>query len=219
MRSWFGVGPPSRIVALINQQGQIVNQLSAELQLRATTDQLTALLNRRALLEQLQTLMDQADRRRSQDRLELLFCDLDMFKEVNDSHGHTTGDVVLQTVAARTRSCLRRGDLTGRRGGDEFLVVLNAIPDLDTAMAVAEKINLAIAKPIPTSRLRFSITESIGVAIARPDEAMDDLIARADQAKYQAKQAGRNEVIRIDWTPCLSKHEPDAVRGHRRQNT
>jgi diguanylate cyclase (GGDEF)-like protein len=188
----------NRIVSLINQQAEMVNQLSAELQLRATTDDLTGLLNRRALLEQLQTLMDQADRRRSQDRLGLLFCDLDLFKEVNDSLGHATGDVVLQTVAARTRSCLRTGDLTGRTGGDEFLVVLNPIPDLDTAMQVAEKINLAIAEPIPTSRLRVSITVSIGVAIARPNEGMDDLIARADQAMYQAKQAGRNQVIRID---------------------
>jgi diguanylate cyclase (GGDEF)-like protein len=188
----------NRIVSLINQQAEIVNQLSAELQRRATTDQLTGLLNRRALLEQLQSLMGQADRRRRQDRLGLLFCDLDLFKEVNDSLGHATGDVVLQTVAARTRSCLRTGDLTGRTGGDEFLVVLNPIPDLNTAMQVAEKINLAIAEPIPTQRLRLSITVSIGVAIARPKEGMDDLIARADQAMYQAKQAGRNQVIRID---------------------
>jgi diguanylate cyclase (GGDEF)-like protein len=188
----------NRIVTLINQQGQIVNQLSAELQLRATTDELTGLLNRRALLEQLQTLMGQADRRRRQDHLGLLFCDLDLFKEVNDSLGHATGDMVLQTVAARTRSCLRAGDLSGRTGGDEFLVVLNAIPDQNTAMTVAEKINQAIAEPIPTPRLRVNITVSIGVAIVRPDEGMDELIARADQAMYQAKQAGRNQVIRID---------------------
>lgn len=188
----------NRIVTLINQQGQIVNQLSAELQLRATTDELTGLLNRRALLEELQTLMGQADRRRRQDHLGLLFCDLDLFKEVNDSLGHATGDMVLQTVAARTRSCLRTGDLSGRTGGDEFLVVLNAIPDQNTAMTVAEKINQAIAEPIPTPRLRVNITVSIGVAIVRPDEGMDELIARADQAMYQAKQAGRNQVILID---------------------
>jgi diguanylate cyclase (GGDEF)-like protein len=197
----------NRIVSLINQQAEIVNQLSAELQLRATTDDLTGLLNRRALLEQLQTLMGQADRRRRQDRLGLLFCDLDLFKEVNDSLGHATGDLVLQTVAARTSRCLRTGDLSGRTGGDEFLVVLHPIPDLDTAMRVAEKINLAIAKPITTPGLRVNITVSIGVAVAKPDEGMDDLIARADQAMYQAKQAGRNQVIRIDCGPQPAGHD------------
>jgi diguanylate cyclase (GGDEF)-like protein len=186
----------NRIVALINQQGQIVNQLSAELQHRATTDELTGLLNRRALLEQLQTRLKQTQRRRrTEDRLGLLFCDLDRFKEINDTLGH---DTVLQTVANRTRLCLRTGDLFGRTGGDEFLVVLNVVPDLEIAMAVAQKIRRAIAQPISTALLQVRTTVSVGVTMARPDEAMDELIARADQAMYAAKQGGRNQVIPID---------------------
>jgi len=188
----------NRVVTLINQQGRIVNQLSAELQHRATTDELTGLLNRPALLDQLQTLMEKSDRRRGEDRLALLFCDLDLFKQVNDSLGHAAGDQVLQTIAARTRSCLRSGDLIGRTGGDEILVVLNAIPNLDAAVKVAEKINRAIAQPITTPQRKVITTVSIGVAMARADEGMDLLIARADQAMYKAKQSGRNQVIRID---------------------
>jgi diguanylate cyclase (GGDEF)-like protein len=187
----------NRIVTLINQQGQMVNKLSAELQERATTDELTGLLNRRALLEQLQSLMKPSSRSRRQDQLGLLFCDLDLFKEINDSLGHAAGDLVLQTIAARTRSCLRSGDLIGRTGGDEILVVLKAIPNLDAAVRVAEMINRAIAQPINTPRQRVITTVSIGVTVARADEGMDALIARADQAMYKAKQAGRNQLIRI----------------------
>jgi diguanylate cyclase (GGDEF)-like protein len=186
----------NRIVALINQQGQIVNQLSAELQHRATTDEL---LQPSALLEQLQTRLNQTQRRRrTEDRLGLLFCDLDRFKEINDTLGHAAGDTVLQTVANRTRLCLRTGDLFGRTGGDEFLVVLNVVPDLEIAMAVAQKIRRAIAQPISTALLQVRTTVSVGVTMARPDEAMDELIARADQAMYAAKQGGRNQVIPID---------------------
>jgi diguanylate cyclase (GGDEF)-like protein len=123
--------------------------------------------------------------------LGLLFCDLDRFKEINDSLGHAAGDTVL-------RRRHRAGDLFGRTGGDEFLVVLNVVPDLEIAMAVAQKIRRAIAQPISTALLQVRTTVSVGVTMARPDEAMDELIARADQAMYAAKQGGRNQVIPID---------------------
>jgi diguanylate cyclase (GGDEF)-like protein len=77
-------------------------------------------------------------------------------------------------------------------------VVLNVVPDLEIAMAVAQKIRRAIAQPISTALLQVRTTVSVGVTMARPDEAMDELIARADQAMYAAKQGGRNQVIPID---------------------
>lgn len=194
----------NRIVELINRQGRTVNQLSSELlqsnaqlRLRASTDDLTGLLNRRALMEQLQELLEQPDRRHNDGRLALLFLDLDLFKEINDSLGHSAGDRVLQTVSRRVRQCLRTDDLVARMGGDEMVVVLTTTPSLEAALAVAEKIGQAIAAPISSGDLQAGITASIGVAMARADESVDALMARADHAMYEAKRAGRNQVITI----------------------
>ncbi|MEB3362159.1 MAG: sensor domain-containing diguanylate cyclase [Synechococcaceae cyanobacterium] len=172
-------------------------RLEDELYQRAACDELTGLLNRRALLEKLEALLSQPDRRVSDKGLALLFCDLDLFKEINDTLGHSVGDTVLRTTAQRICGCLRSDDLAAGMGGDEMVVVLRDISDLDAAMAIAEKINRAIAKPITTVEPQVGITASIGVTLARSQEGLDELMARADQAMYQAKQAGRNCVTRI----------------------
>lgn len=164
---------------------------------RAASDELTGLLNRRGLLEQLEALLSQPDRRRSDEGLALLFCDLDLFKEINDTLGHSVGDTMLRTTAQQICRCLRSGDLAARMGGDELVVVLRDIPKLDTAVVIAEKIRLAIAQPISTVELQVNLTASIGVTMARPQEGVDELMARADQGMYQAKQAGRNCMTRI----------------------
>lgn len=194
----------NRVVQLINHQARIFNQLSRQLQqsharlrLYATTDDLTGLLNRRELIEKLEGLLAHPDRRRDGSLPALLFLDLDLFKEINDNFGHAAGDTVLRTVADRIRESLRIGDLAGRTGGDEMIVVLMAIPDLDTARGVARKIGATIAQPITGPQLHATITASIGVALAKPGETADALIARADQAMYAAKQGGRNQVITI----------------------
>lgn len=172
-------------------------RLEDELLARASLDELTGLLSRRALLEQLEALLSHHDRRRDDEGLALLFCDLDQFKEINDSLGHGMGDTVLRTVAERISGCLRADDLVGRTGGDEIVVGLRSIPDLDTAMVIAEAIRRAIAQPITTAEQRIGITASIGVTLARAGEGVDELIARADLAMYRAKAAGRDRVIRI----------------------
>ena len=170
-----------------------IRQREQGLQRRANIDDLTGLLNRRELLERLETLLSGV-RRRQGDELGLLFLDLDLFKQINDNLGHAAGDTVLRNVAERVRARLREGDLAGRMGGDEFVVVLAGLADLAAATSVAEAIAAAIEQPIHGSDFEIAITASLGVTLARPGEGLDELIARADIAMYDAKQNGRRIV-------------------------
>ena len=129
------------------------------------------------------------------DATAVLFCDLDNFKEINDTFGHVPGDELLRTVATRIRMGLRSGDMAARIGGDELMVVLQGVRSLNDAMAIAEKLRRAVAEPIPTSAGYLSITLSIGVTMVQPDETHDAIISRADRAMYRAKQTGRNQVL------------------------
>jgi diguanylate cyclase (GGDEF)-like protein len=118
---------------------------------------------------------------------------------VNYTYGHAAGDDVLQALADRIRSCLRSTDDIGARiGGDELLVLLHDVRDLKDAVDVAEKLRRRAAVPIPTPTGPISVTLSIGVTLARPEESTDALIARADDAMYQAKERGRNRVVAIE---------------------
>jgi len=163
------------------------------LQRRANRDELTGLLNRRGLLERLETLLSAA-RRRHDDELGLLFLDLDLFKQINDNLGHAAGDTVLRTVAERVSDRLRAGDLAGRMGGDEFVVVLGGLTDLAAAIAVAGTILEAIEQPIRGGDFEITISASLGVTLARSQETLDDVMARADTAMYRAKQSGSRIV-------------------------
>lgn len=158
---------------------------------RASTDDLTSLVNRKKAIERIDDLT-----RRTGQRFAVLSCDIDWFKTVNDTHGHAAGDSVLQAVAERIRGCLRSGDdLAARIGGDELLVVLHGVRDLDDAVAVAEKLRRRTAEPIHTAAGPITVTLSIGVTLAHPSESADALLARADAAMYQAKNGGRNQVV------------------------
>ena len=172
---------------------EAIQEREQKLQRRANFDDLTGLLNRRELLERLESLLS-ASRRRDDDELGLLFLDLDLFKQINDSLGHAAGDTVLRTVAERVRNRLRKGDLAGRMGGDEFVVVLSGLKDLAAATTVAETIAAAIQQPIHGSDFEIVISASLGVTLARPGEALDDLMARADTAMYEAKQNSQRIV-------------------------
>jgi diguanylate cyclase (GGDEF)-like protein/PAS domain S-box-containing protein len=170
--------------------------IEKELERRARTDELTSLLNRREIFERLHDLT--GPHLRTGHQVAVLFCDLDKFKEVNDTHGHRVGDEVLGAVADRLRASLRHADdLAARVGGDELMVVLHGIRDHADALAIAAKLRAAVAEPIPTSAGPMQITTSIGVALARPDESTEELISRADTAMYQAKQTGRNQVVPV----------------------
>ena len=173
---------------------------------------LTRLANRRLMLEHLDQAMSAS--KRSHHHGALLFLDLDNFKSLNDTHGHSVGDLLLIEVAERLKACVREADTVARFGGDEFVVLLC---ELDTqpaeaseqAIAVAEKIrirlsDLYVLQAAPsgpaTGTIEHQCTASIGVAIFRGrDESQSSVIDRADAAMYQAKKDGRN---RIRLAPC-----------------
>jgi len=161
-----------------------------ELERRARVDTVTGLINRHEVFERL------AEReRRSGTNTAVLFCDIDRFKDINDVHGHAAGDEVLRVVGERISSAIRREDVAARIGGDELLVILAGVHDLDEAVAIAESIRTVAAEPIALGGASVTATLSIGVTIAGADEDADALVARADEAMYEAKRSGRDRVV------------------------
>ena len=127
--------------------------------------------------------------------LSVVICDLDFFKNVNDTHGHGAGDLVLRVFGERLIHCLREADLAGRIGGEEFLVLLPET-DLSGARPFAERLRKAIAaQPIPLPSGPLEVTCSLGIAERMiTDLEPGQLLARADAALYRAKNSGRNRI-------------------------
>lgn len=175
------------------RSGTRVLELMALLEHQATHDDLTSLSNRRMILEVLGTELDRASHEARP--LAVVVADIDHFKRINDTHGHQTGDVVLQVAAQRIRSVLRSYDSVGRLGGEEFLLVLPGCGGTE-AREIAERARQAIADvPIPMAFGDVRTSLSLGLAWT-PDGrvAASVLIESADEALYQAKAAGRNRV-------------------------
>ena len=169
-----------------------------ELDQRARTDQLTGLLNRKEVLDRFDLINNHGSRTGKE--AAVLFCDLDRFKNINDTYGHLIGDQVLCTIADRIKSCLRENDLIARFGGDEFLVMLVGVQDLENASLIAEKLRLACLEPMQSTAGEIYASLSIGVTLARKGESSDAMISRADRAMYLAKKQGRDQVIPIPVT-------------------
>ena len=155
-------------------------------------DALTGLMNRAAFMDRLQHAM--ARTRRSDDKLALLFIDLNNFKRVNDSLGHLEGDRVLVTVAERVRACLRVGDQVARFGGDEFVVLLEGIHERADVLTVLQGLLDVVEVPVKAKGRALSITPSIGIALF-PDhgDSAEALIQHADTAMYGAKSLGEKQ--------------------------
>ena len=162
----------------------------------ARTDALTGLKNRRAFNEELNRQF--AQRQRQGIVFSLLLIDLDQFKQVNDTHGHPAGDLVLQTVADLLTKTLREMDLVYRYGGDEFAVICPG-SRLREAATAAERIRQAVERtPVQLGDGSNSLTLSVGVAEVGGSEIADGLLQRTDEALYAAKHAGRNRVRQSD---------------------
>ncbi len=154
-------------------------------------DPLTKLPNRYFFQEQLERAL--ATAQRTGRHVALLFCDLDNFKDVNDSLGHDKGDLLLKEIARRLSACTRRGDTLCRLGGDEFVLLLPSVPGDHEVVAVARKILAAMKRPFDLDGNEIYSTTSIGIAVF-PDDGGDfhTLLKHADMAMYAAKGRGRN---------------------------
>ena len=166
-----------------------LNEANAELEVLADHDPLTGIYNRRRLLERLEEEVERSQR--GSTPMAVCMLDVDHFKQVNDRHGHQTGDEVLRQVASTISTSLRSIDSLGRYGGEEFVLVLPQTPR-DGAREKAERVRRAIDLSCPSGE---PLTVSIGVAGYRPGDSADTLLARADAALYEAKAQGRNRVV------------------------
>lgn len=164
----------------------------------ASYDSLTGLANRRLLFEYLANEIARA--RRHGHYGALLFLDLDNFKTINDSLGHSVGDKLLKIVAKRITECIRKEDTAARMGGDEFVIIVTELDDsiglaAHAVRGVAEELRLRLSAPCQIEGQELHITLSVGVSLfPKADTGIDDILKQADTAMYRAKAAGRNAI-------------------------
>jgi len=183
-------------IRIMREEEQALRERERNLQAISVTDELTGLFNRRFLNAAL--IKEIAAVRRSRTALSLAMMDVDHFKEFNDTYGHLAGDQALVELGGMLTQILREEDIACRYGGEEFAAILHNA-DISAAQDVAERIRSRFARAAFQSGGGKAVymTISIGVAQLRPDENPDELLSRADQALYQAKQSGRNRVCGI----------------------
>jgi diguanylate cyclase (GGDEF)-like protein/PAS domain S-box-containing protein len=171
----------------------ITEQKTLELRLAtAFHDSITGLPNRALFSDRVLNAV--ARHNRTGDGLAVLFLDLDDFKTVNDSLGHSGGDEVLGQAGARVRGCLRPGDTAARLGGDEFAVLVDECDDPDGAAAVAHRIAAAFKEPFVVGEREAFVSVSLGVAFRLDGESADELLRNADVAMYRAKARGKGRI-------------------------
>ena len=184
---WQGV-----IVDISNQK-----QLESELERYAFYDALTGLPNRALLIDRLRQGLSRVQRQGK--LVGVLFIDLDGFKIINDTLGHSEGDRVLRRVARRLQDCLRAGDTVGRLGGDEFVVVIESVVEPQDVVQIANRIIRNIQRPMTSAGQEVAVSCSIGVRTSLPqDRDPEDLIRDADIAMYWAKRRGRSRVVTFE---------------------
>lgn len=182
-----------RLASSLGRQRQEIERNTEALERQASVDELTGLANRHRLIERLNLTLDAAQRN---ERLAgIIMLDLDRFKIVNDTMGHSQGDMLLVETAKRLQGCVRDGDTVARLGGDEFVVLLADVASIDDLTPLAEKILKALAIPIESSGKVFDVSASLGVAIFPQDGTNSgELLQHADTAMYRAKGSGGNSL-------------------------
>jgi diguanylate cyclase (GGDEF)-like protein len=171
-------------------------------------DALTGLANRLLFDDRLQHALENA--RRLGNRVALFFIDLDRFKNINDSLGHKTGDMVLKEVSARLSAVIRAGDTLARLGGDEFVVICEQAADRQGIAILATKVQQVLNQPLQCGRQDLFVSGSIGVSVFPDDgECVESLMQCADVAMYQAKELGRNNFQ--FFTPGMTELAQEAL--------
>ena len=181
----------SNLEQLVEERTSALQEANRTITHQAATDELTELYNRRYFNECLAAALSAA--RRHTYPLAMIMIDLDNFKKVNDTHGHSTGDMVLKTFANLLREMIRTEDVAARWGGEEFIVLLSHTT-CDAAAALAERIRAAFEQQ-SVSASAIVLSASFGVVQLQECDDADTLIRRADSALYRAKHAGRNRVV------------------------
>jgi diguanylate cyclase (GGDEF)-like protein/PAS domain S-box-containing protein len=189
---------------------------AAEITLLATTDGLTGLANRAIFVERLRQTF--AATKRGASAFAILYLDLDRFKDINDTLGHSAGDLLLKTVSARLEACVRETDLVARLGGDEFGVLQTNLGDFANASVLASKIRDALSAPYPFGETEMRISVSIGISLyTQETEGPDEMLAQADIALYRAKDEGRNQYCFHNDAIDREAHKRVAVVSDLRQ--
>lgn len=201
----------ARLAPLFNDAGLVTGVLVASRDMsdnkraeealahQAVHDPLTGLANRVLLLDRIEHALTRIERLPG--TVAVLFLDLDRFKVVNDSLGHAAGDHMLQEVARRLGSTVRRGDTVARFGGDEFVVLCESVASDELVRVLAERIGIALAQPFIVDGHELSMSASIGIATSSDwHRSADDLVRDADAAMYQAKENGRGHFEFFDST-------------------
>lgn len=184
-------------------------QVEAIIRKQANIDPLTDLPNRRLFLDRLQQGINKSQR--SKQKLALMFLDLDHFKDINDTLGHDVGDDLLKVVSKRLQDCIRVTDTLARPGGDEFTIVMDELDELSCVERVAVAILHCMKHPFQLGAEQCFVSISIGIALY-PDDAgdMENLLKKADQAMYAAKQQGRNGFCY--FTPAMQSTAETRLR-------
>jgi len=181
----------NHLVTRLREKEAALKETEARLSFLAHHDSLTGLYNRAMFEQRLQQALDRAARHNTQ--FALLFCDLDGFKSINDTHGHAVGDIVLARVAARFQRGRKHTDTVARLGGDEFVLLLTELNDArKEATAVARRCIADISKPYGVDGKTFQLSVSIGIVLYRDaSDASSQLISQADVAMYRAKHTAK----------------------------
>ena len=193
------------VVAVVHSQTmtEAAEHATVQMSIKAERDFLTGLPNRALLTDRLAQSIALAQRHRK--RVALMYLDLDNFKDINDSLGHSVGDQLLQSAARRLEACVRHSDTVSRHGGDEFVVLLSEVEAAQDAARAAEKLIKAMAEPHLIGDHRLNVTLSIGISLYPDDgDDVEVVLTNADTAMYHAKRGGRNNYKR--FTPEMNAH-------------
>ncbi|HJV94005.1 MAG TPA: EAL domain-containing protein, partial [Azonexus sp.] len=205
-----GEAPQQHFIGTSGVARDITERKRAEemIAFQAFHDLLTGLPNRTLFLDRLELSITQATRR--QQRLGVMFLDIDRFKLINDTYGHPEGDQLLKEFAQRVRQCLRSGDTLARQGGDEFTVLLPDISCAEDVVTIAKKMLGELKRPFTVAERDFIATISIGIAVFPEDGTTpEELIRNADIAMYQTKSTGKNGYV--EFQPSMNTNHVERI--------
>ncbi|MDD2849930.1 MAG: GGDEF domain-containing protein, partial [Desulfuromonadaceae bacterium] len=199
----------------LNQEIALRERIEKQLRYKATHDYLTGLPNRVLLFDRLRQAI--AFEERHNTLIALMVLDLDNFKNINDTMGHLSGDILLKKVSQGLQKCMRQYDTVGRLGGDEFVIIVNDTKSIQDIITFAEKVQAVFQEPFDILGQPTYVTTSIGVAVFPLHGAsIEALLRKADMAMYVAKKEGRNTFRFFADSMILKEADQNIMRSKRR---